>query len=63
MAPFGQEWYPAARLLLDFWHGLMVQEVRQPHLLVAYIVAQAQVSWYVYTLGLLGVEAAVVEVV
>lgn len=63
MAPFGQEGHPAARLLLDFWHGLVVQEVGQPHLLVANIVAQAQVSWYVHTLGLLGVEAAIVEVV
>lgn len=63
MAPFGQEGHPTARLLLDFWHGLVVQEVGQPHLLVAHIVAQAQVSWYVHALGLLGVEAAIVEVV
>lgn len=63
MAPLGQEGHPAARLLLDFWHCLVVQEVGQPHLLVAYIVAQAQVSWYVHTLGLLGVEATIVEVV
>lgn len=63
MAPFSQEGHPAACLLLDLWHGFMVQEVRQPHLLVAHIVTQAQVSWYIHTLGLLGVEAAVVEVV
>lgn len=63
MAPFGQEGHPTACLLLNFGHGLMVQEVGQPHLLVAHIVAQAQVSWYVQTLGLLGVEAAIVEVV
>lgn len=63
VAPFGQEGHPAARLLLHLWHGLVVQEVGQPHLLVAHIVAQAQVSWYVHTLGLLGVEAAIVEVV
>lgn len=25
MAPFGQEGHPAARLLLDFWHGLVIQ--------------------------------------
>lgn len=63
MAPFGQERHPAACLLLHFWHGLVIQEVGQPHLLVAHIVAQAQVSWYLHTLGLLSVEAAVVEVV
>lgn len=63
MASFGQEGHPAARLLLDLWHGLVVQEVGQSHPLVAHIVAQAQVSWYVHTLGLLGVEAAIVEVV
>lgn len=63
MAPFGQKGHPASRLLLDFWHALVVEEVREPHLLVAHIVAQAQVSWYVHTLGLLGVEAASVEVV
>lgn len=63
VAPFGEQRHPAARLLLDFWHGLVIQEVGQPHLLVAYAVAQAQVSWYVHTLGLLGVEATIVEVV
>lgn len=63
MATFGQEGHPAACLLLHFWHGLVVQEVGQPHLLVTHIVAQAQVSWYVHTLGLLGIEAAIVEVV
>lgn len=63
MAALGQEGYPAARLLLDFWHGLVVQQVWQPHLLVTHVVAQAQVSWYVHALRLLGVEAAIVEVV
>lgn len=63
VAPFGQEGHPAAGLLLHLWHGLVVQKVGQPHLLVAHVVAQAQVSWYVHALRLLGVEAAVVEVV
>lgn len=63
MTPFGKEGHPAARLLLDFRHGLVVQEVGQPHLLVAHIVAQAQVRWYVHTLRLFGVETAIVEVV
>lgn len=63
MAPFGQEGHPAACLLLDFWHCLVVQEVGQPHLFVAHIMAESQVTWYVHTLWLLGVEAAVVEVV
>lgn len=63
MTAFGQEGHPAASLLLDLCHGLVVQEVGQPHLLVAHIVAKAQVHRYVHTLGLLGVEAAIVEVV
>lgn len=63
MATLGQEGHPAASLLLDLGHGLVVQEVGQPHLLVADVVAEAQVHGYVHTLGLLGVEAAIVEVV
>ncbi|TNN75264.1 Golgin subfamily A member 7B [Liparis tanakae] len=42
MAALGQEGHPAARLLLDLGHGLVIQEVGQPHLFVAHIVAQAQ---------------------
>lgn len=63
VATLGQEGHPAAGLLLDLCHGLVVEEVGQSHLLVANIVAKAQVHWYVHTLGLLGVEAAIVEVV
>lgn len=63
VASLGQEGHPASRLLLHFWHGLVIQEVGQPHLLVAHVVAEAQVRRYVHTLGLLGVEAAIVEVV
>lgn len=63
VAPLCQKWHPAARLVFDFWHDLVVQEVGKPHLLVAHIVAQTQVSWYVHTLGLLCVEATIMEVV
>lgn len=63
VATLGQEGHPAASLLLDLCHSLMVQEVGQSHLLVANVVAKAQVHGYVHTLGLLGVEAAIVEVV
>lgn len=63
VAPLGQEGHPAAGLLLHLRHGLVVQQVGQPHLLVAHVVAQAQVGRYVHALRLLGVEAAVVEVV
>lgn len=63
VAALGQQGHPAASLLLHLGHGLVVQQVGQPHLLVADIVAKAQVHRYVHALGLLGVEAAVVEVV
>lgn len=41
----GQQGQPAGRLLDDFCHGLMLQQVGNPHLGVADIVTQGHVVW------------------
>lgn len=41
----GQQGQPAGRLLDHFWHGLVLQQVGNPHLGVADIVAQGHVVW------------------
>ena len=63
MATLGQEGHPAAGLLLDLGHGLVVQQVGQAHAFVAHVVAEPQVAGDVHALRLLGVEAPVVDVV
>lgn len=43
------EGHPRARLMGDFCHRVMVQQVRKSHLIVAYPVTQTHVAWNVHT--------------
>lgn len=47
----GQQGQPAGRLLDHFWHGLVLQQVRNPHLGVADIVAQGHTMWNGHAAG------------
>lgn len=46
-----QQRHPAARLLLDLSHTLMLQQVGQQHLVIAHTLTKPQVNWDVHTLG------------
>lgn len=41
----GQQGQPAGRLLDHFCHGLVLQQVRNPHLGVADVIAQGHAEW------------------
>ena len=48
------EGHPRTRLMGDFCHRVMVQQVGKSHLVVPYSVAQTHVAWYVHTRRLRG---------